>query len=198
MRLAEDPIIDKEVRLRIGDASPGYVHTHLRVSYCAMSAMQRVPMELRLTPQQVAASWACRTLRTSDREDLAILLYAAFRGTIDDEGETFADALAEIDRTFAGEYGDLMLDCSFVIERGEFLASACLIGRSGHDDPPLVVFSMTRPDAQCRGLARFLLQRAIGALLDRGYDRLRLIVTEGNAPAQRLYASLGFRPLGDT
>ena len=136
-------------------------------------------------------------MRESDREDLAILLYAAFRGTIDDEGETFADALAEIDKTFAGDYGELLFDCSFVIERGEFLASACVIGRSDPHDAPLVVFSMTRPDAQRQGLARLLLRRSIDALVDRGHKGLTLIVTEGNEPARRLYASLGFRPIGE-
>jgi ribosomal protein S18 acetylase RimI-like enzyme len=162
-----------------------------------MNTTKRVPMELELTRREDIASWESRTLRPSDREGLAILLYAAFRGTIDDEGETFADAVAEIDRTFAGGYGDLLFDCSFVIERGEFLASACLIGQSDPKAAPLVVFSMTRPEAQRQGLARFLLRRAINALVDRGHDRLRLIVTEGNAPAQRLYASLGFRPIGE-
>ena len=160
--------------------------------------MTRIPMELRLMRQKYAASWPCRPVRKSDREDLGILLYAAFRGTIDDEGETFAHALAEIDRTFAGDYGRFLFDCSFAIERGEFLASACLISRFDPHDAPLVVFSMTRPDAQRQGLARFLLQRSIDALLDRGYERLTLIVTEGNAPAQRLYGSLGFRPIVDT
>jgi GNAT superfamily N-acetyltransferase len=160
--------------------------------------MKRSPMELELARQEMVASWEYRTVRTSDREDLAILLYAAFRGTIDDEGETFADALAEIDRTFAGDYGDLLFDCSFVIERGEFFASACLVGLSDPHDAPLVVFSMTRPDAQRRGMGRFLLQRSIDALLDRGHERLRLIVTEGNVPALRLYASLGFRRIGGT
>ena len=155
-------------------------------------------MELRLIRQKYAASWPYRPVRDSDREDLAILLYAAFRGTVDDEGETFSGALSEIDRTFAGDYGRFLLDCSFVIERGEFLASACLIGQSDPDDVPLVIFSMTRPDAQRQGLARFLLRRSIDALLDRGHERLTLIVTEGNVPAQRLYASLGFRPIVET
>jgi len=120
------------------------------------------------------------------------------RGTIDDEGESFADALAEIDKVFSGDYGKPLRDCSFVVERGDFLASACLIGLAEPDDAPLVVFSMTRPDAQREGLARSLMQRSIDALLDRGFERLRLIVTEGNAPAQRLYASLGFRPIAET
>ncbi len=155
-------------------------------------------MELRLKRQDHAASWEYRTVRKSDREDLAILLYAAFHGTIDDEGEPFSEALAEIDRTFAGDCGGLLFDCSFIIEQGDFLASACLIGRPDPHDAPLVVFSMTRPDAQGRGMAQFLLSRSIDALLDRGYGRLTLIVTEGNAPAQRLYASLGFRPIVET
>ncbi len=163
-----------------------------------MSDRKRVAMELRLTRQEIGASWPCRTVRPSDREDLAILLYAAFRGTIDDEGETFADALAEIDRTLDGDYGDPLFDCSFVVERGEFLASACLIGHPEPDGVPLVVFSMTRPNAQREGLARYLIQRSIDALLDRGHTRLRLIVSEGNVPARSLYASLGFRPIAAT
>jgi hypothetical protein len=39
------------------------------------------------------------------------------RGTIDDEGETLADALAYVQGTFAGEQSGRMLEpCSFVIE----------------------------------------------------------------------------------
>jgi len=152
-------------------------------------------MELRLTRQTCAPPRSFRAVRRSDREDLAILLYAAFRGTLDDEGETFSGALVEIDRTLAGKYGDLLIDCSFVAERGEFLVSACLIGLAEPGTVPLVVFSMTRPDDQHQGWARFLLQRSIDALIDRGYDRLQLIVTDGNEPAQRLYESLGFESI---
>jgi len=155
-------------------------------------------MELRLSRQTYAASWPCRTARRSDLEGLAFLLYAAFRGTVDDDGETFADALAEIDRTLSGGYGDLRFDCSFVIEREGALASACLIGLFPPGGTPLVVFSMTRPEAQRLGMARYLLQRSIDALLDRGYERLTLVVTEENAPAERLYRSLGFRSIHET
>ena len=154
-------------------------------------------MEVRLTAQEDEASWSYRPVRSSDREDLAILLYAAFRGTIDDEGESFGDATAEIDHVLAGGYGKLLSDCSFVIEQGEFLAAACLIGASG-SGTPLVLFSMTRAEAQRRGMARFLLRRSINALLHNGYDRLTLIVTDGNLPAERLYRSLGFRPIDRT
>ena len=152
-------------------------------------------MELRLTRQPPPAPRAFRSVRQEDRNDLAILLYAAFRGTVDDEGETFTEALFEIDRTFSGAYGRLLTDCSFVAERDQFLMSTSLIGISEPKGVPLVVFSMTRPDVQRHGWGQFLLQRSIDALVDRGHERLRLIVTDGNRAAQSLYASLGFEPM---
>ncbi len=157
--------------------------------------MKRIHMESRLVRQEDSARHACRTVRLSDRHNLSILLYAAFRGTIDDEGERLADARAEIDRTFTGKYGRLLPDCSFVYQEEELLLSACLISCSEPDRIPLVVFSMTHPQAQRQGLARLLLRRSINALLDRGYKQLQLVVTDGNSPAQHLYASLGFRPI---
>jgi ribosomal protein S18 acetylase RimI-like enzyme len=156
---------------------------------------RRIPMEFRLRRETIRLDAPCRPVRATDRQDLAILLYAAYHGTIDDEGETFADALAEIDKLFAGGYGEFLANCSFVTEEGEFLASACLITWWPPHDAPLVAFTMTRPAARKRGLARNLLQASMNALLDAGYERLTLIVTDGNAPARRLYASLGFREI---
>ena len=156
---------------------------------------RRIPMTCRLSRRRLEPDPTCRHPTEADRLDLAILLYAAYRKTIDDEGETFADALAEIDKVFADGYGRFLPGCSFVVAEGEFLLSACLISWWEPHDAPLVVFTMTRPEAQGRGLARALLQRSMNALIDAGYDRLTLIVTDGNSPAQHLYESLGFGPI---
>ena len=155
----------------------------------------RIAMELTLVAQSPRGLWPVRTIRNSDEEDLAILLYAAFRGTVDDEGETFSDAIAEIDSVFSGRYGKLLPGCSFVIEQGEFLASACLVSWFELHDAPLVVFTMTRPEFQRRGMSRVLLRHSVNALLAAGYDRLTLVVTESNEPAKRLYESIGFRAI---
>ena len=156
-------------------------------------SLVRIPMEVRLTRHQAGASAIGRNPREDEKDDLAILLYAAYRGTIDDEGGTFADARAEIERLFDGVHGQFLGNCSFVVEEGEFLASASLITWWEPHDAPLVAFTMTRPEAQARDLARSLLTRSMNALCDAGYDRLTLVVTDGNTPAQRLYRSLGFR-----
>ncbi len=157
---------------------------------------RRTTMSLRLEPHPPSeSSWSCRAVRPSDGEDLAILLYAAFRGTADDEGETFANAQQEIGKIFSGEYGRLLPDASFVIEQGDVLASACLISWYEPAGSPFVVFTMTRPEFKRQGMARALLKQSIQALLDHGYDRLTLIVTDGNEPAVRLYHKLGFSPV---
>ena len=158
-------------------------------------SMKRAPMSLQLEPQTFLREWPCRCVRETDEHDLAILLYAAFRGTIDDEGETFAGAVREIEKTFAGDYGRLLPDCSFAIQDGEFIASACLISWFEPHNAPLVAFTMTRPEHKRQGMARFLLKASMNALIDRGYRQLTLIVTDGNEPAQKLYASLGFQDM---
>jgi GNAT superfamily N-acetyltransferase len=159
---------------------------------------KRIPMILPLQRQTFAKNWPSRSVRKQDAHDLAILLYAAFRGTIDDEGEPFEDAFREIEKTLAGNYGRLLPDCSFVIERGEFLAAACLISWYEPSAAPFVVFTMTRPEFKGQGMGRFLLKRSINALVDGGHSQLELIVTDGNKPAQNLYASLGFREIAAT
>jgi putative acetyltransferase len=51
------------------------------------------------------------------------------------------------------------------------------------------------PDARGRGVARRLTEHAIANAAERGYARLRLGTLTSMNAAQRLYASLGFRPI---
>ena len=50
-----------------------------------------------------------------------------------------------------------------------------------------------RPSRNCRGLARALLDAAIGQVETRGGRWIALQVDADNAPALRLYERLGFR-----
>jgi ribosomal protein S18 acetylase RimI-like enzyme len=152
-------------------------------------------MEVTLHPQSIPAEFRSRVVRPEDKEALATLLFAAYRGTIDDEGDSFADALEEIEKTWRGDYGRFLPECSFVVEDGEYLSSACMVSFFEPHAAPLVVFLMTRPEAKRRGLARCLLWRSMNALRDAAFSRLTLVVTDGNEPAQRLYHLLGFVPI---
>jgi hypothetical protein len=47
----------------------------------------------------------------SDVTAFGSLLLSAYRGTVDDDGET-EDAVAEVERTLAGKYGSFLEGCS--------------------------------------------------------------------------------------
>jgi len=126
---------------------------------------------------------------------LAHLMDVAYTGTIDHEGETPEQCLAEMRGTIEGKYGQRIEAASFVSMDGNTAASASLITLwKGH---PLLAFSMTAPEHQGKGRAGFLIQKSLFALKHLGYRELYLVVTEGNAPAERLYHKLGFELLGE-
>jgi GNAT superfamily N-acetyltransferase len=126
----------------------------------------------------------------ADRETLAALMIDAYRGTIDDGGETLEDARAEVDSYFAGRSGAPLLDASRLIEVGGAPAAACLV--SLWRDTPLVAYVMTAAAWKGRGLARALLDDSFAALRAAGYTEVRAAITKGNTPSERLLGGAGF------
>lgn len=151
----------------------------------ALDLRQALPAEQQLL--------ALRPLVEDDAPGLADLMLAAFRGTVDDEGEDLDQARDEVRRTFAGSYGRLLWNASFVVE-GERATPAFLSASviTFWQDLPLLSFSVTHPQAERRGLATALIRQSARTLTGQGYARLDLFVTRGNAPAERLYEKLGF------
>ncbi|MBL9150795.1 MAG: GNAT family N-acetyltransferase [Phycisphaerae bacterium] len=135
-----------------------------------------------------------RTPRESDLEGLAALMLDAYRGTIDDEGGTLDLARAEVANVGRGDYGAYMPEASDVAVVGDEIVAATIVTR--WRDEPLIAFSMTAATWKRRGLARASLVRALHRLRDLGESRVRLVVTAGNEPAERLYVSLGWERVG--
>lgn len=143
-------------------------------------------------------SEACQNVRPLGADDapaLARLMFDAFLGTIDDIGEPYEAAEAEIARTFAGDYGAMVWSASFVADASPSLPLASASVVTLWREAPLLAFSMTAPAAKRSGLAGKLIMASASALRTLGYDRLVLVVTCGNDPAERLYERLGFREI---
>ncbi|MBU6316259.1 MAG: hypothetical protein KGR47_07100 [Acidobacteria bacterium] len=129
-----------------------------------------------------------------DATGLAVLMLEAYRGTVDDEGETLHDANNAVEALFAGQFGVFDAEAS-VAFRGESGFDAATVVTE-HGGTPLLAFSMTHPCAVRRGLARMGLHHAIGVLARAGRGELRLVVTDTNDRAMPLYLSEGFHRLG--
>jgi GNAT superfamily N-acetyltransferase len=155
---------------------------------------RRSTMVARVQRREVAADPRVRAPRPGDAPAIAELMLAAYRGTIDDEGESPEETLDVVQQLFAGEYGAMLWNISEVIEQDGRLVAATIC--TVWEGRPFVAFMVTAPEHKGLGLARAGLTRAINRLAAAGDPVLRLVVTRGNAPAEKLYASLGFVPEG--
>lgn len=150
----------------------------------------RHSLRLALNPMPNRHFGGLRAPMPTDENRLACLMYHAYLGTIDYQGEDEAQAVHAIRRTFAGDYGSFMWSASRIVERNGVLASAALLTR--WQDRPFVAFSMTRPEFKRQGLARACLESAVNQLLLDGEHELRLVSTVANVAAMGLYRNLGF------
>lgn len=142
----------------------------------------------------VPAGRVARAISPNDRVALAELMLDAYRGTIDDEGEQMADALAEVDRYVVGADGNApLLEASVVLLHGQALECACLLKHWQKRDCPLVGYIVTASRCKRRGLAAVVLGRAIDGLRRAGHSELRAVITQGNLASEALFLRAGFR-----
>lgn len=155
--------------------------------------MTRTRSEYRapLSGRVFSAASRTRAVATSDRDGLARLLLDAYRGTIDDEGESLDDAFDAID-----EYFELLVaPHSFVGEgdTGELAAMSLVVVVDGlhYIDPVAVSASAKR-----RGLGRAMVATSLASLAAAGIDVVGATITDGNVASERLFAALGFERVG--
>lgn len=156
-----------------------------------MAGHPRTFMRAALPPSQPGAGVpGVRLFRPTDEAALGPLMQRAYRGTVDDEGETVEDAIAEVRKTLAGDYGAFMPGCSMVAERDSRVVSATLVTHLVGQ--PFVAFAFTDPECQGQGLAGGCIRAAMARLRSQGERELGLMVTLANARAVSLYTRLGF------
>ena len=150
-------------------------------------------MRLTLEEREVPAEPRRRQVEGSDAAALGELMLAAYRGTVDDEGETLEDAVGEVEGVLDGSYGPFASDASFVAEGDEGLVGASLVAVWERESRPLLLYLVVRPEAKRRGVGTTLLLQTANALAAAGHPELDLFVTEANEPAVNLYRKLGLR-----
>lgn len=123
----------------------------------------------------------------AQRDELAAVLLAAYRGTIDDEGETEVEAREAIDFYLTR----IDRDASVVAVDGDAIvafAFSLAVSDLAYVDPVVVL-----PDHKRTGLGRACVTRVLRRLR---VDEVGATITDGNVASERLFASLGFERVG--
>ena len=156
-----------------------------------VSTKSRYSMRAKLNPVEVQSRWAPQPLSQGSGEALGVLMERAYRGTVDDEGETRGQFVAEAKETLEGKWGAFVPEASFGIAQDGRTVSATVV--TLWKDKPLLAYSVTEPAYQGQGMASCLIRQTMNALQRLGYTELDLGVTAGNAAAENLYRKLGFQ-----
>lgn len=153
--------------------------------------MIRLRMELALTdtlgvPDDGVS--AC-TVRPTERDGLAELLFFAYEGGPDQEEDTVDEAQIEVDRTLDGGYGPFVPEASFLV-RDEAGCVACTLVVI-HKNVPLLAHALVHPRAQSRGFGTALIRRSAAALATSNHAALTLAV-HPDSRARKVYERIGF------
>jgi hypothetical protein len=154
-----------------------------------MTDNPKIRYEIALAPHQghdEPVGFATRNVVASDRDALAGLMLDAYVGTIDYEGETISEALDEVDQWFAGPS---LLEHSYVAVVDDHLVAAILA--MSVDATPFIAIVMTEAASKNAGFGRAVTERSLSSMANTDHDHAVLYITAGNAPSERLFASLG-------
>ena len=152
-----------------------------------------LPADFALAPSSTTSATAheIRLVDVTDREQLAVVLLAAYRGSVHDEDETEDDALDAID-----EYFELMLpQHSFVVveaDRVIAMSFVVIVREVNYIDPVATTASAKR-----RGVGTAVVQASLRSLADAGVTEVGAVITDGNAASEALFTNLGFERVGD-
>jgi ribosomal protein S18 acetylase RimI-like enzyme len=161
---------------------------------------RRTTMEARLPVaaalnSALPSAHAVRPIVASDVDAIGELMYAAYRGTIDDAGEDQADWLDHTRDVLDEHYGAVVRAASLVMPLTPPFQSATLVIENA-PHCALLAQVVTHPAHTNRGYARRLIAHTLHALAAMGYRRCVLEATIGNENAQHLYRSFGFAEIG--
>ena len=156
---------------------------------------RRMTMHRGLGVEKSVPDRSARHVTPADVREIGRLLNAAYRGTVDDEGENLEVWTQHARDVLSGQYGRFLMAASFLYPAAPPYQSATLVVESA---PGCAVLGqvVTHPLYANRGLARRLIASALAPLAGMGFTHWYLEVTLANLHAVHLYRSLGFTPLG--
>ena len=135
------------------------------------------------------ATW--RNPSIADQPILAELMLDAYRGTIDDDGETIDDAIREVESYFSHQDSS-WFDCSWLGFKENDLVCASLVGFWKDRASPIIAYVMTASKWKGKHFATIGVLRSLRSLSEKDYTKVYAVITEGNAPSERVFTQISF------
>jgi mycothiol synthase len=163
----------------------------VRRGFRAVTRLCHMERSLTDVPAKPISPLRFETYSPKNAAEFAVTLERTYEGTLDCPE---LNGMRSIDEIIAGHRGQGRFDpqCWWLAYDGARPAGVALLAEM----PDAVTWELAYvgvvPEYRQRGIGRFLTLHALHALLTRPATRMTLVVDDRNAPARRLYTSLGF------
>lgn len=149
------------------------------------------------TPNSTADSNTDVELRTPARSDIqgiGRLYFVAYEPGL--VGETVEEAIADIEASWNGDYGEFWEEGSVIAEKdGRIVGALLTVKQAPWDQTPdgtFIIELFVDSELRGRGIARRLMERGLDAMANQGARSVGLRVLADNTRAQNFYRSVGF------
>ena len=158
----------------------------LRSEYRLQQLVEADPSAIPVRPDSLVV----RHVDRDDHEALSHLMLDAYKGSVDDEGESIEEARAAIDHYFE----TIVWPHSFVIADDDLpLAMSMVVVVEGvHYIDPVATAAVHK----AQGLGRIAVATSLRSLAKSGIAEVGAVITDGNTPSERLFARFGFVRVG--
>ena len=116
-------------------------------------------MSYKLLPQTFTSKYDFESIDIGDVTELAMVMLESIKHTCEDQGETLADLIEELDSVLGGSFAPYIADASYQIKQNGETVSAIMI--SYFKGYPLISEFFTKKKFQNQGMARFLINKSI-------------------------------------
>lgn len=137
--------------------------------------------------------WRWESPSSEDIPSLTTLLLKSYAGSVDDEGEGEAEALAALQEYLEREDFPARTDLSMVIWFRDEPVAACLVSDT-QEKEALISYIFVHPTWKGKTLGRGLLLSVLAKAKDAGIQKAVAWITKENEPSERLFTSQGFVP----
>ena len=139
-----------------------------------------------------------RTATRSDIPEIGRLYFTAYEPGL--VGETVEEAIADIEASRNGDYGEFWEEGSVVAELdGKIVGVLLTVKQVPWDqtpDGPFIIELFVDSDVRGRGIARRLMERGLDSMASQSAKSVGLRVLADNTRAQSFYRSVGFTDWG--
>lgn len=166
----------------------------LHNGFHVITSMHQWGRDLLDLPKAANSGWRIEKYRPALAADFAATLERTYEATLDCPE---LNGVRTIDEIIAGHraQGRFRADWWWLAYAGDRPAGVLLLSEMADGTTWELAYLGVVPEQRGRGLARYLLNRAMHELRDTSALHLVLAVDERNHPARQLYRSLGFVPL---